>query len=78
MPKAKVNSNSEKPAAREVVISFRVSAAIDAQLDEMLKRSPSVGINSNRQLCRKIVTDYMAGKLAYKSAKDRMMGVNAG
>ena len=78
MPKAKVNNSSEKPAAREVVISFRVTEAVDTQLNEMMKRSPAVGINSNRQLCRKIVLDYAAGKLAYKSAKDRMMGVGAG
>jgi hypothetical protein len=75
MPKAKVNNSGEKAAAREVVISFRVSDATDTQLNEMLKRSPSVGINSNRQFCRKIVMDYINGKLAYKSAKDRMMGV---
>lgn len=53
------------------VISFRLSTKQDLQLGEILKRDPVVGVKSSRQFSRKIVVDFLNGRLVYKNPNDR-------
>lgn len=58
---------------KRVVISFRLSAKHDQQLVELLNRDAVVGVKSTRQYARKIVMDFLAGRLDYKNPKDRFV-----
>lgn len=74
MAKQTSKSTSNKtPAktARGIVISFRITSDQENKLEEIQKRTPAMGIHSSRQLCRKIVSDYLAGRLNYKDPKHK-------
>lgn len=65
------SAKSKEKATKPTVISFRITADQEKILNEIQKRSPAVGIHSTRQLCRKIVADYIAGRLTYKNPADK-------
>jgi len=66
-PTAKAKEKATKPT----VISFRITNEQEKILTEIQKQSPAVGVHSTRQLCRKIVIDYVAGRLTYKNPADK-------
>ncbi len=80
MAKTKKAQKSQKieeegPNGLTVVLSFRVSAATDKFLSDATDQSPIVGVNSGRQLARKIVEDYVAGRLVYTDPRHKLYNV---
>jgi hypothetical protein len=63
--------SKKKTSTKPTVISFRISGTQERLLTEIQKRDQAAGVNSTRQLCRKIVVDYLAGRLTYKNPKDK-------
>lgn len=66
MPKA--TESNVKPT----VVSFRITAKQQKMLDAILDRDPVVNIESRNQYCRKLVSDFLAGRLGYKNPKDAL------
>ena len=66
MPKA--TESTVKPT----VVSFRITAKQQKMLDVIQDRDPVVGINSRNQYARKILSDFLAGRLDYKNPKDKL------
>jgi len=66
MPKA--NASNVKPT----VVSFRITSKQQKMLDAIQDRDPVVGIDSRNQYARKILSDFLAGRLEYKNPKDRL------
>jgi len=58
---------------KDTVMSFRVPAAAKAWLDKDLADNPIVNVPSANRFCRKIVLDYISGKLAYGNPADRAL-----
>ncbi len=56
---------------KDTVMSFRIPSEHAGQLDEELTQHPIVGVGSPNKFCRKLVLDYLSGKLAYSDAEDR-------
>lgn len=61
---------------RPQVISFRITAAQAKILGEIFKRDPATNINSPNQLARKWVCDYLAGRLDYRTAADKLQDLD--
>ncbi len=62
--------------AKEVkpkVISFRLTQAQHGKMVTDIDKAPIVGVKSENQYARKIVRDFLAGKLVYKNPNDRLM-----
>ena len=54
------------------IISFRLDGKdLVEKLNDALVATPIVGLNSDNKLCRKIVVDYLEGRLVYKIRSDR-------
>jgi len=66
MPKA-IESN-----VKPTVVSFRITTKQQKMLDAIQDRDPVVGIDSRNQYARKILSDFLAGRLEYKNPKDRL------
>ena len=66
MPKA--SESTVKPT----VVSFRITAKQQKTLDAIQARDPVVGVKSRSQYARKIVSDFIAGRLFYKNPKDKL------
>jgi len=66
MPKA-IESN-----VKPTVVSFRITAKQQKTLDAVQDRDPAVGVKSRNQYARKVLVDFLAGKLAYKNLKDKL------
>jgi hypothetical protein len=64
-------SKAKEKATKPTVISFRITNDQEKILTEIQKRSPAIGVHSTRQLCRKIVVDYIAGRLSYENPADK-------
>ena len=71
MPKA--NANTIKPT----VVSFRITDKQEKTLDAIQDRDPVINIKSRNQYARKIVSDFLAGRLVYKNAKDRLTDLDS-
>lgn len=71
MPKA--TESNVKPT----VVSFRITTKQQKTLDAVQDRDPAVGVNSRNQYARKILVDFLAGKLAYKDPKDKLGGLDS-
>lgn len=78
--KAKSTKAASKPRAkrstRPNVISFRISDTQQKTLDEIFNRDVAVGVKSSDQLARKIVCDYLAGRLEYRNAEDKLQDLD--
>lgn len=68
---------TKEKTTKPTVISFRITSDQEKTLSEINKRSPAMGVHSTRQLCRKIVSDYIAGRLQYKNPKDKDKDLDA-
>lgn len=60
MPKATDSHN---------IVMFRLERKMIKNMGEMLTRDPIIGVRSTNQLARKLVKDYMEGRLAYTNPK---------
>lgn len=72
-------ASKSTPAASTVlpcVISFRISNAQAKQLKTAFDRDAATGINSTKQLARKIVCDYLAGRIVYTNPADKLQDFN--
>jgi hypothetical protein len=56
---------------KENVVSFRLDEKKFKALQDVRKKDMPVNVNSENQLCRKIVTDFLAGRLEYKNPAHR-------
>jgi hypothetical protein len=65
---AKATESTVKPT----VVSFRITAKQQKMLDAIQDNDPVVGIDSRNQYARKILSDFLAGRLEYKNPKDRL------
>ncbi len=63
----KADKNTVKPT----VISFRITAAQTKTLDAIRTRQQVIGIKSSNQYARKILSDFLAGRVVYKNPKDQ-------
>lgn len=61
---------------RPHVVSFRITASQFKILCEIYKRERATNINSENQLCRKWTVDYLAGRLGYTSAADKLQDLD--
>jgi hypothetical protein len=56
---------------KERVIAFRIPSESGLRLDEEARSMQVVNINSGNMLARKLVLDYLQGKVIYLNEKDR-------
>jgi len=71
--KAKVPANKNgktKRASMEHVVSFRLTDGQYQALSAIFSKQGIMNVTSVRQFSRKLVVDYMAGKLKYANAAD--------
>lgn len=61
---------------RNNMVSFRLNDAEYGGMNEIFEHEPVVGANSVNQIARKIVCDYLAGRLVYKSKSDKRRDFN--
>lgn len=61
---------------RNNMVSFRLNDAEYSSMNEIFQHEPVVGANSVNQIARKIVCDYLAGRLVYKSKSDKSRDFN--
>lgn len=62
---------------KENVVSFRLDETKIKALNKVRETDKPVGVKSNNQLCRKIVDDFLAGRLEYKNPDDRFTDLEA-
>jgi hypothetical protein len=62
---------------KENVVSFRLDEKKFKALQDVRKTDKPVGVKSENQLCRKIVNDFLAGRLEYKENGDRFTDLDA-
>jgi len=68
---------TRKPrTTRPEVISFRITAAQAKTLSEIWNRDAASNVNSPDQLARKIVCDYLAGRLDYRNPADKLQDLD--
>lgn len=48
---------------------FRLPESLDDELIILFEKSPVLGVKSKHQFARKIVTDYLSGRLIYVDAR---------
>lgn len=63
---------ARKRTTRPHVVSFRITAGQTKTLGEIYNRDGVVGVNSPNRLARKIVCDYLAGRLVYRNPDDKL------
>ena len=57
------------------VVSFRATARVIDAANADLKRIPAANCKTHEQFARKLLTDYIDGKLVYLDPKERERGV---
>jgi len=74
-PNLKKARNGRAPRAskdnRNNVVSFRLKDGQYDNLTDLFENDAVVGVNSCKQMARKIVCDYLAGRLVYKNKADK-------
>ena len=54
------------------VMSFRLTSSQTKTMEEIIKNEPPTHVKSANQLGRKIVVDYLAGRLEYRNPADKL------
>lgn len=62
---------TRKHVTRPQVVSFRITRTQAKTLSEIYDRDPITGVNSPNRLARKIVCDFLAGRLEYRDPADK-------
>lgn len=79
---AKTTKSTKTPKARKPrttrpqVVSFRITATQAKTLSEIFNRDAASGVNSPNQLARKVVCDYLAGRLDYRDPADKLQDLD--
>lgn len=55
---------------RDRVASFRISRRVDAEIGKRLRDQPIINCDCTNKFYRKLVLDWMAGRLVYKNPED--------
>ena len=63
-------------ATRPNVVSFRITSTQGKTLKAIYDRDAASGVNSPNQLARKIVCDYLAGRLDYRDPSDKLQDLD--
>jgi len=63
-------------ALRPTVVSFRISDVQRQSLKQIFDRDGATGVRSTAQYARKILSDFLAGRLHYKNPKDRLVDLD--
>ena len=61
---------------RPQVVSFRITATQGKNLKAIYDRDAATGVNSTNQLARKVVCDYLAGRLEYRNPADKLQDLD--
>ena len=78
MPKtSKTQSKPKKQAAKPHVVSFRLTDPQYTRLKKTSDETKVLGASSPRQFARKLVCDFLNGKLHYKNPKDLRVDLEA-
>lgn len=72
----KTPKNVKAPITRPQVISFRITTAQAKTLAEIHKREPATNVKSTNQRCRKVIVDYLAGRLKYNNDSDKLQDLD--
>lgn len=72
-PKAGYKARTTRPE----VVSFRITATQARTLNEIFNRDLASGVNSRQQLARKVLCDYLAGRLRYRNPADKLQDFDA-
>lgn len=67
----------KKAQLKSNVISFRLNNTQARLLGETYKNSPPCHVKSDRAMARKIVCDFLAGRLQYTNPKDALVDMDA-
>jgi hypothetical protein len=62
---------------KENVVSFRLDETKFGALKKVRENDKPVGVTSENQLCRKIVNDFLAGRLEYKDQAHRFTDLDS-
>jgi hypothetical protein len=79
---AKTTKSTKTPKARKPrttrpqVVSFRITSTQAKTLSEIFNRDAASGVNSPNQLARKVVCDYLAGRLDYRDPADKLQDLD--
>lgn len=69
---AKATARTTRPQ----VVSFRITATQGKNLKAIYDRDAATGVNSTNQLARKVVCDYLAGRLEYRNPADKLQDMD--
>jgi hypothetical protein len=73
-PKTKKSAAVQREAITHPhVVSFRLSGDKHGKLSEIFERGEATGVNSLNQQARKVVNDFIDGRLVYKNPADRLV-----
>ncbi len=72
----KTPKNNPAQITRPQVVSFRITTAQAKTLEAIHKREPATNVKSTNQRCRKVIVDYLAGRLEYKNAADKLQDLD--
>lgn len=79
MAKKTTSIKAAKSAARALhptVVSYRITDTQAKRLTEVFKADAAVGVRSTNQYARKVLSDFLAGRLSYKNPKDRTVDLD--
>lgn len=71
---AKSKKQQAQPTAksnRPTVVSFRITEDQTEKLGKVFDQDAPVGVRSTNQYARKVMSDFLAGRLTYKNVADR-------
>lgn len=63
--------NKSKTTNKGNIVCFRINDDHSASLSRQLMSAPVVGLRTSNQLARKLVVDYLEGRLSYNNVNDR-------
>lgn len=70
-------AKARKPrTTRPQVVSFRITSTQAKTLNEIFNRDHASGVNSPNQLARKVICDYLAGRLDYRDPVDKLQDLD--
>lgn len=59
------------------VVSFRLTLQQEKNLKAVHERDSALGVKTPNQFARKIVCDFLAGRISYKNPEDRKIDLEA-
>jgi len=68
--------DERQTSGKTEVVSFRLTATRHKQLEEMYKTAPVCHVKSEKGLARKIVCDFLAGRLTYPDHRDLLVDMD--